>query len=337
MWHEHAVERSLRNYQGRLYALRREGANLGSVARSLGRYNRKARLITRNRDRFAPLTGFTAAHLQQLAAPDARSIVNPYALGYGFPSGRVCGVTNAYKPGLIVIGTEHAYDPLEAPVSLAIEGCALSALWRTDGTAVEVAHIRADVAWDGAVQPAADGLMFQQDPSVFFTPRHPRHTWSQAAKVVVGGKTPDDVSSMFARSYMIELSVQAAPRVVNGRPPSEERVSFLEKIFELAGSDVEGQRRAIATLWFHGKLNDPGFSLVRKRLIAKFFGIPVQELPQAVPLHADKTPYLVRNFGDKVAIETRALGGSGGSDVYWNAIREIITPRVAQWAPPRPH
>jgi hypothetical protein len=120
MWHERAVERSLRNYQGRLYALRQRGGNLGSVSRTLGRYNRRARLIVRDRDRFAPLTGFTAAHVQLLVAADARSIVNPFALGYGFPSGRVCGVTNTYKPGLVVVGTEHAYDPLKAPISLAM-------------------------------------------------------------------------------------------------------------------------------------------------------------------------------------------------------------------------
>jgi hypothetical protein len=189
------------------------------------------------------------------------------------------------------------------------------------------------VPWVDAVQQTADGVVFQRDPSVFFTPRHPRHTWPQAAKVVVGGKTPDAVSNMFARSYMIELSVQATPRVVNGQPPTEERIAFLEEIFELAGLDGEGQRRAIATLWFHGKLNNRRFSLVRQRLTAKFFGIPMQELPQAQFLQADETPYIVRNFGDKVAIETHALGGSGGTDAYWSAIREIIAPRVAQPGP----
>jgi hypothetical protein len=334
MWHEQAIEESLRKYQGWLYMLRRDAA-LRTVARALALYNRQARLIQRATGHFTPLTGFTAADVQGFDASQTRRIVNPFALGYGRPIGAICGATGTYKPGLIVVGTEHAYDPKCAPVSLGIEGCALSALWMAGADASDITSIQGDVRWKRSAPHVERHQRFQLDPSAFYSTRSSGHTWRKAAKVVVGDTAPTAVSDLFARSYLIEMSPQPARHVADGQRPLGDRIKFLEGLFLQAGRAATDGTRSIGTVWFHGKLNDKVFGAARRRLVASFMDIQDPDgLPAAEQVSVGNRCFWVTRSDDRMVVETHALGSSGGTNAYWRRVREHIEPRVAQPAPP---
>lgn len=335
MWHDQQIRSSLSQYQTYLNYLAADGLHNGAAGEAI------AGLVHINQiaaDRAAgelphiPLEGFSSASFNGLTDQQSLSLINPYALGYGQPEPFAAGICAAPGQGLMVIGTEHAYNPRTSPRCLAVEGCALSALWAANATPEEIARVGGVPDHGHEHGPNWNELntQFMRDPSVAFPRRAAGHTWRKAAYTLFGATNDEAVSEVFRRAYMMELSVMPALQAVDGLPVNEVRNTFLRQVFSSCGALDDAGVQEVRTLWFHGNGRNAAFAQARQAAIRAFLGLGVDEpLPNPQLVTVGKLAFPVHLHAGRMVVITRALSGASATPhVYWASVGSLLRPRL---------
>lgn len=306
LWHDYIVNESCNSY---LQYLQTQPQTSAAVA--IAQYLQHA-----VDDHQGPPPAFSANELQGLDHAALCALINRYSLGYGNPYGTEEG--GLYRPGLMVVGTEHAYnvtpnDPA-ALMKLAVEACGLSALWKRNANIQEIASLAANPAW------AQMAHQFFRNPTYHFGRRPAGHTWRKAGYTVCGLNSMEATEQAFQRMYMIEMSAHPAAQAHNGHPPGPEQLIFLQELFERCGQ-LENGRLPIGTVWFHGGMHNPALAPAREELICSFFG--VMKLPERHTENVNGQSIWFYQHGEKRALVTHALSHYV-VNAYWDRVRDLI-------------
>ncbi len=137
---------------------------------------------------------------------EKRNLLNPLTLGLGAP-----------EPEWVFLGYEAAYGLEEEP-NFTLEGCLLSALWRSEASHVAFRQHPYD--------------LYKHTPALANRIRTPGHYWAKISELV---EAPD--RRWGTRAYLVEICAEPA-RTHAAAPPGNERVTFLKDLMRSSGARV---------------------------------------------------------------------------------------------------
>lgn len=171
---------------------------------------------------------------------DGAALINQWGLGLGNPHGSV-----------VVMGTEQGFDPFDDRylATMALENCASQLLWLADNRG-ELTRAIAGDSWNSS--RGTSGYLRQ--PVAYYNHPPTGHTWRMVARVlgIAFGRLADE-------AYQVDRSATAALTTARGVPPTSERADFLVDLLRLLS-------RTASHLILHGRMNDPVWDAVNRRL-----------------------------------------------------------------------
>lgn len=236
---------------------------------------------------------FSAHSLAGTRAQDRAAVINQWSLGLGNPQATV-----------VVMGTEQGFDPFDDGylANLALENCASQLLWLGDDRG-ELTRAIAGDSWN-----RSQGISgYLRQPVAYYNHPPTGHTWRMIARVLgIPFERLADVA------YQVDRSATAALTSVRGVPPTAERADFLVDLLRVLS-------RTASHLILHGRMNDPAWEAVNRRLAAAFVGAPADfewEIRPAGAMSAKVFPHSGRRV-----IGLPAL--NGGVRGIWDAIEPM--------------
>lgn len=226
------------------------------------------------------LAGVRAA-LDAVPRAERTHLINQMAFGLG-----------SRDASLLIVGQEHAYDPTNT-ASFALEAVGLTMLW--------LAGDRPDLATALCGRPATEHRAFNLFPTDWYPNRPPGHTWRCVGKVV--DATHDD--GWCTRAHLIEMSAHPARYQEDGKPPTPQRLKFLEGLL---------QRCRARVVLFHGRQ----WKREQEQLAAKYLGVRPHELRlgtvAAIPSASGKSKTKIEGqaAGERCVLFSKMLNGSAG-------------------------
>jgi hypothetical protein len=275
--------------------------------RTLGVVAAKVRAtLTAATSRGAALTAadvaFDVDDLRALDAAQREMLLNEWSLGVGRDDAPV-----------LVIGAEHAYDVGDDAflVNLCTEALGSTILWLSGGKPEVVSRLTG-----GAVRIPRPLHIHPYD---HYRPNG-SHTWSHVAAalgVVEQGRAGAE-PGLGTFCHQIELSAWPSPRAGGGRPPTAERVAFLERL-------VTAVRSTASVLIIHGGRGAEGTEAARVRIASAFLGADcAAALARQHPATEPYRPIAVADHTGRRVIRTRQLSGQGASSAFEARLAKLV-------------
>jgi hypothetical protein len=253
---------------------------------------------------------FSYKDLLPLEVAEGELFANQFSLG--------CGDDGAHT---IFMGTEEAYEVEEG--SLAFWNCCGAVLWSC-GSKLDIMN-RIDERQLRSLPPADRGRRaLHVHMNDYYSVQHTRgrDTWEVLAWLLHPAhdtwavlENQGQGLSLGDLCYQIDVSAWPSTRSTGGRPPSRDRLAFLEFV-------VREMRSTARRLVFHGRPHEPGWG-GRDRLAAEFLGLPSSALAAFEEVAAGEQVFLEAKAGDHTVLITRALSGMV-SNVYLDEVAKHL-------------
>jgi hypothetical protein len=249
---------------------------------------------------------FSYRDLLPLAEAEGELFANQFSLG--------CGDDGA---STIFMGTEEAYEVADG--SLAFWNCCGAVLWAC-GSKLDV-MTQIDERQIASLPPTdRERRAFHIHMNDFYSVQHTRgrDTWEVLAWLLDPahdswallenrGRGP----SLGDLCYQIEVSAWPSKTATAGRPPSRDRLAFLEYV-------LQEMRRTATRLVFHGRPHEPHWG-DRDHLAGIFLGLVRGDEAIFTEVAAGGRTFLEARRGDHAVLMTRALSGMVSNE-YLDAV-----------------